>query len=226
MSRTRISPVEKIAAVQMYLDGKGSQKSIAVALNISNRCFQQWIRNYESMGTDAFLMVGHKKYSAASKQNAVLAYLEGAGSQDDICKKYGIRSRNQLQKWIMKYNRHEKLKTSGTGGTVIMTKARKTSMDERIKIVSYCIANDKNYGETAEKFNVSYQQVYSWIKKYTARGIEGLEDRRGRSEPIVRPVTDIEKLKAELELEKAKNQRLQVENDFLKKLEEIERRRY
>ena len=107
-----------------------------------------------------------------------------------------------------------------------MTKARKTSMDERIKIVSYCIANDKNYGETAEKFNVSYQQVYSWIKKYTARGIEGLEDRRGRSEPIVRPVTDIEKLKAELELEKAKNQRLQVENDFLKKLEEIERRRY
>ena len=226
MSRTQLNPVEKIAAVQMYLDGKGSQKSIAAALSISKTCFQQWIRNYESMGTDAFSMTGHKKYSAVSKQKAVLAYLEGTGSQDDICKKYGIRSRNQLQKWIMKYNRHEKLKTSGTGGTIIMTKARKTSMDERIKVVSYCIANDKNYGETAEKFTVSYQQVYSWIKKYTARGIEGLEDRRGRSEPIDKPVTDIEKLKAELELEKAKNQRLQVENDFLKKLEEIERRRY
>jgi transposase len=126
----------------------------------------------------------------------------------------------------MKYNRHEELKTSGTGGTIIMTKARKTNMDERIKIVSHCIAYDKNYGETAEKFNVSYQQVYLWIKKYTARGIEGLKDRRGRSEPIDKPVTDIEILKAELELEKAKNQRLQVENDFLKKLEEIERRRY
>jgi len=226
MSRTRINPVEKIAAVQMYLDGKGSQRSIAVALNISKTCFQQWIRNYESMGTEAFSITDHKKYSALSKQKAVQAYLNGTGSQDDICKEYGIRSKSELQRWIMKYNRHEELKTSGTGGTIVMTKARKTNMDERIKIVSYCIANDKNYGETAEKFNVSYQQVYSWIKKYTARGIEGLEDRRGRSEPIVKPVTDIEKLKAELELEKAKNQRLQVENDFLKTLEEIERRRY
>jgi transposase len=115
---------------------------------------------------------------------------------------------------------------AGMGGAALTAWAMVARMDERIKIVSYCIANDKNYGETAEKFNVSYQQVYSWIKKYTARGVEGLEDRRGRSEPIDKPVTDIEKLKAELELEKAKNQRLQVENDFLKKLEEIERRRY
>lgn len=107
-----------------------------------------------------------------------------------------------------------------------MIKGRKTDIEERIRIVSYCIGNGKNYGETAEKFSVSYQQVYSWVKKYTCKGVEGLKDRRGRGGTASEPVTDIEKLKAELELEKAKNQRLQVENEFLKKVEEIERRRY
>ena len=51
-----------------------------------------------------------------SKQQAVLDYLAGYGSQDDICKKYGIRSKAKLQIWIKKYNGHEELKSSGTGG--------------------------------------------------------------------------------------------------------------
>jgi len=106
MSKTRISPAEKIVAVQRYRDGKSSQKSIAAALNISQASFQQWIRNYESMGPDAFLMAGRKKYSAELKRKAVQEYLDGTGSQDDICKKYGIRARSKLYKWIMKYNRH------------------------------------------------------------------------------------------------------------------------
>lgn len=37
-----------------------------------------------------------------------------------------------------------------------------------------------NYGETAQKYNVSYQQVYTWVKKFKAQGEAGLEDRRGK----------------------------------------------
>jgi transposase-like protein len=225
MSRTQINPSEKIAAVQMYLDGKGSQKSIAVALNISKTCFQQWIRNYECMGTDAFSMAGHKKYLAESKQRAVLAYLEGSGSQDDICKKYGIRSRSQLQKWIMKYNRHEELKTSGTGGTTIMTKGRKTTFEERIDIVKYCIEHQNNYAEAAQKFQVSYQQAYTWTSKFENYGVEALQDRRGKKK-AADDMSELEKLKAQNKLLEAQNRRQQMEIDFLKKLDEIERRRY
>ena len=43
-------------------------------------------------------------------------YLSGRGSQQEICQRYGIRSRSKLQNWIKKYNGHEELKASGTGG--------------------------------------------------------------------------------------------------------------
>ena len=144
------------------MDGKESQRRIASVFDISMASVQQWIRNYESMGADAFTLQGNKKYSKELKQQAVSDYLAGRGSQDDICKKYAIRSKSKLQIWIKKYNGHEELKTSGTGGSIIMTKGRKTTFEERIEIVQYCIAHDHNYAETAENYQVSYQQVRSY----------------------------------------------------------------
>ena len=38
------------------------------------------------MGANAFTLKGNKKYSKELKQQAVLDYLAGYGSQDDICK--------------------------------------------------------------------------------------------------------------------------------------------
>lgn len=225
MSKTRISPAEKIAAVQRYLNGKGSQSKIATALNITQASFQQWIRNYESMGPDAFLIAGRKKYSAVLKQKAVQEYLDGTGSQDDICKKYGIRARSKLQKWIMKYNRHEELKTSGTRGDTVMTKGRTTTFDERVEIVKYCIEHELNYAATAEEYQVSYQQVYQWVGKYKSKGAEGLVDRRGRNRPESE-MSELDKLRVENKLLHAEKRKAELEIAFLKKLDEIERRRF
>jgi transposase-like protein len=101
-------------------------------------------------------------YSKALKESAVSEYLSGLGSLIDICQKYGIHSKEQLRNWILKYKGHEKLKTSGT---VIMAKGRKTTYDERVEIVTSCIENEMNYAVTAERYQVSYQQVYQWVKK-------------------------------------------------------------
>ena len=81
---------------------------------------------------------GNKRYSKELKSQAVLDYLSGQGSQDDVCKEYGIRSKSKLQKWIKQYNGCEELKSSGTGGSIIMTKGRKTLFGERMEIVQYC----------------------------------------------------------------------------------------
>lgn len=43
-----------------------------------------------------------------------------------------------------------------------MTNGRKTTYEERIEIVAFCISNNDDYQATADKFNVSYQQVYTW----------------------------------------------------------------
>jgi len=142
-----------------------------------------------------------------------------------ICKKYGIKSTRPLRDWILKYNGHEKSKTSGIGGTPIMTKGRATTYEERIEIVKYCIEHQNNYAETAQKFEVSYQQIYSWTNKYFKNGVDELQDRRGKSKSEVE-MSEVEKLRAQNKLLAAENIRKQMEIDLLKKLAELERWRF
>lgn len=106
----------------LYFEENVSQHQLAERLEVSLATVQQWIRNYESMGEDTFLMKHYKRYSKELKLQAVQEYLAGYGSQDDICKKYGIRSKSKLQKWIKQYNGYEVFKSYGTGGSQIMTK--------------------------------------------------------------------------------------------------------
>lgn len=106
-----------------------------------------------------------------------------------------------------------------------MTKRRKTTYEERIEIVSFCIENHKDYQLTVDTYQVSYQQIYSWVKKYETQGVEALVDKRGRTKPEDE-MTELEKLRAENRLLKAQNKRQEMEMAFLKKLDEIERRRF
>lgn len=77
----------------------------------------------------------------------------------------------------------------------------------------------------ALKYQVSYQQVRNWVKRYEAMGSVGLEDRRGRRIGTLPSRTPEEELRdriAQLESEKLD---LQMENDLLKKVRDLERRR-
>ena len=100
-----------------------------------------------------------------------------------------------------------------------MKKAKNTTLDERLKIVTNCLANDKNYGAMALKYDCSYQQVRNWVIRYEKMGQAGLEDRRGRriaSLPSRTPEEELRDKIAELE---RRNLDLQMENDLLKKSE-------
>ena len=105
-----------------------------------------------------------------------------------------------------------------------MTKGRKTTFEERVEIVQYCIAHDHNYSETSEKYQVSYQQARSYTVKYESGGVEALKDNRGkRKNPD--ELSELEKLRAEIKILRAEKERAEMETSFLKKLDEIERRR-
>lgn len=105
-----------------------------------------------------------------------------------------------------------------------MTKGRTTTLDERIEIVSYCIAQGKNYGAAINKYGVSYQQIYSWVSKYEQKGVEGLIDKRGKRKSLDE-MNEIERLHAENRLLRAENKQKEMEIAVLKKVQEIERRR-
>ena len=224
--RVKITGSEKIAAIEKYLCGEDSLNHIATQLGVYPGAVRQWLANYRSLGPDSMLNTSkNTAYSAELKMAAVNDYLSGVGSYMDISKKYGLKSTTQLRKWVFKYNGHEDLKASGTGGTSIMTKGRATTYAERVEIVQYCIEHQSNYAETAQKFQVSYQQVYSWTNKYLKDGVDALQDKRGKRKSEDE-MSEVEKLRAQNKLLEAENRRKQMELDFLKKLEEIERRRF
>jgi len=106
-----------------------------------------------------------------------------------------------------------------------MTKGRATTYNERVEIVKFCIEHQNKYAEAAQKFQVSYQQVYSWTNKYLKYGVGALQDRRGKRKSNDE-MSEVEKLRAQNKLHEAENRRKQMEIDLLKKLDEIERRRF
>ena len=164
----------------------------------------------------------NKKYSEEFKEKAVQEYLAGKGSQREICRKYGIPAKKTLEYWIKVYNGHKEFREShGSGTEIYMTKGRKTTQQERAEIVAFCIDHGKDYPLTIKTHGVSYQQVYSWVRKYEEKGVDGLADGRGRTKPKEN-MTEIEKLRAENRILQAKNIDLEIENAFIKKLKELE----
>lgn len=47
--------------------------------------------------------------------------------------------------------------------------------------MKYCINQNRDYKNTAAKFDVSYNQVYFWVKKYSVYRENGLIDNLGYS---------------------------------------------
>jgi len=221
--KARFSAEIKINAVKNYLSGKKSQNQIAKDLNIHLSTIKGWLSSYKTLGVSGVTTTSKNiGYPELLKKEAVIDYLSGNFSQYEVCEKHGIRSRTQLRKWIKQYNGHKEIKSSETKGDSFMTKGRATTFGEKIEIIKYCIENDRNYYETSKKFQVSYQQVRSWTIKFDTSGIDALVDRRGKRKPEGK-LTELERLKTHNKLLGAQNRRLEMENEILKKLEEMER---
>lgn len=224
MHKAKICAEEKRNTVKDIIAGKKSIAHAAVRLLVTHNAVGSWIDSYKGNGASAFSHLNNKHCSRECKRQAVAAYLNNEGSLSEISKRFGLRSNKQLRNWIKKYNGHEELKASGTGGTSIMTKGRKTTFEERVEIAAYCISHEHNYSKTAEKHGVSYQQARSYTVKYEAGGLDALTDNRGKKKRDD-SLAQVERLRAELKLERAMRKKAEMEAAFLKKLEEIERRR-
>ena len=223
MAKSPHTPEFKAMVSQEYLDGVASYKFLANKYGISSTNLRHWVSKYRIYGTIAFQnKKGNSTYSTEFKMMCVEAVLSGDGSVNDIVAKYNISSRRVLCNWISRYNANRELKGYAPKREVYMAEARrKTTIEERAEIVKYCINHNRDYKETASLFDVSYSQVYSWVKKYDAKGEEALTDKRGHHK------TDGEL--DELERLRRENKRLKrqlEENDMLvqllKKVKEFE----
>jgi transposase-like protein len=223
MSKRKHSPEWMLARVREYLAGEGSYKAIAAANGIGKKTLEEWVQKFREQGEAAFAVrQGNAHYSREFKIHCVEAVLRGKGSVDDIVAKYNISSRSVLCQWILRYNANMELKDYDPKREVYMADARrKTTLGQRKEITEYCIAHDKDYKGTAARFDVSYSQVYTWVRKYLENGEAGLTDRRGHHKTDDE-VDELERLRREnLRLKRQlKEQDMLVE--LLKKVKEFE----
>ena len=224
MSREKVTVEERIEAAKACAEGKISQCEAARRLGLHKSTVEEWVRRYKVGGVLAFKEQEHNTvYTEETKVRAVREYLDGKGSLKEISAKYGMRSTLQLRNWIKVYNSGRAFGRKMSGGRR-MKQGRETTQEERIAIVRDCLENGSNFGETAIKYNVSYQQVYIWVKKFKQLGEAGLEDRRGKRIAEQEPRTELEAARIEIEQLKHKLYLAEMERDLLKKLDELERR--
>ena len=224
MSRGKVTVEERIEAAKACAEGKMSQSEAARRLGVDKSCIKEWVVRYKVGGVLAFKKQEHNNvYSDEIKALAVKEYLDRKGSLKEIAAKYGLRSEYQLRNWIKVYNSGRDFSHKMSGGSR-MKQGRETTQEERIAIVKDCLENGSNYGEAAIKYNVSYQQVYTWVKKYKKLGEAGLEDRRGQRAVAQEPRSELEQARIEIAELKHKLYMAEMERDLLKKLDELERR--
>lgn len=220
----------KIKACEDFINGIRSALQICNDLGINYNCgvtIYRWVDKYKEHGPKIFYEKSkNSTYSKEFKIKVVEEYLNCKSSVREIVAKYAIGSSSVLRRWISLYNSDMKLKDYNPKQEVYMASARrKTTIEERKEIVFYCINNNNDYKGTAEKYNVSYSQVYSWVKKYNSIGKEGLTDKRGRHKND-EEVDELEKLRRENVRLKRQLKEKDMAVELLKKVKEFERRRF
>ncbi|WHX99501.1 IS3 family transposase [Neobacillus sp. DY30] len=218
MSKRVHSLEDKIRIIKALEEGSHSISELESIYNVHKVSIYDWIYKYKKYGVDGLKESSTwRRFSKELKQDAVKDYLSGEYSIREVTRKYEIPSTSTLRCWIKKYNSHRELKDTSKERTSSMTKGRKTTWDERIQIVLDCLGNGKDYQVTSETHNVSYQQVYQWVKKYEDGGEEALKDKRGRKKEEVE-LTSEEKMQLQMKKLERENERLRAENLFFKKV--------
>lgn len=222
--KAKYSEEFKLEVVREYLSGVGST-DLERKYGCNKTDVYKWINKYNTHGTKALCNTQkNQSYSAEFKLMVVHEYLIGNIGLLPLATKYEIKSKTQILEWVKRYNGHEgNLKAYKANGGIAMTNGRKTTFEERIEIVEYCLKNGENYSITADKFKVSYNQIYSWVNKYKKEGVAALKDNRGRGKAL-EDMDNLERLEAENKLLRAKIASLEMEADLKKKLKDVQMR--
>ena len=93
-----------------------------------------------------------------------------------ICKKYDIASVSVLNYWSRDYRRS----IDENGKISLLKKHIRKTIEAKVEAVQFCQNNNHDYNLTIRKFGISYQQIYSWVKKYENGGVDALIDNRGK----------------------------------------------
>lgn len=224
--KPKISKEIKIKACEEYESGKGGFASIAESIGIDHSTVRQWYLTYQIYGDKAFENYTHNRtYTKEFKQSVINERILSEISLADLSAKHNISS-SVIRRWIKKYYNGIEIKDYKPGGDIYTMKSRKTTHKERVEIVEWVINNNMNYKEAASLNGIKYALVYQWVQKYISDGPDALRlKKRGpnKKHSITEDsLSQIEKLKLELEHERQLRERAELRLEIHKKKEEFE----
>ena len=153
------------------------------------------------------------KYSKEFKLKVVKYCLEEHHGFVETAKHFKIASKNSVQSWVRKYQKH------GVKGLMKNLKAS-YSGDFKQNVIEYMHQNHLSAIETSLIFNLGNNYIVNkWERIYYEEGPQALyRERRGKSKKMsFKPKK--KNLNKEVEEDLiAENQRLRMENEYLKKL--------
>lgn len=152
-----------------------------------------------------------KKYSDELKIKVVKEYQEGKLGIRPLAKKYGIKSKSAVDRWIKTYEKFgpEGLRSKGHYKTY--------SVQFKLDVLSYMKRTGSSETDTALHFGLTHPTTIArWKKAFLEGNIEGLNKFKGRP-PMSNNKKTEKKTTYEQELER-ENELLRLEVEYLKKL--------
>lgn len=156
MARSRHSIEQKLSALRMMEEETYTWKEIQEAHDVSKDTLQLWKVKFDTGGIDALKESRTWKHYTKEQKIATVRDCLDELTEVGVLSKHQISSRSVLYRWIKKYASHSELTDSRKGMDRAMAKGRKTTFEERIEIVRYCLDNGRNYQRTDEIFAVSF----------------------------------------------------------------------
>lgn len=155
------------------------------------------------------------KYTAEIKLNAVNRYLNGAESYKEIAESIGS-TKSQVINWVKLFE------AQGFKGFEKDYSAY--SVQFKLNVLNFMNETGASLRETASTFNISSPStVYKWEQLLKTQGLKALKPRKKGRPPLKKESNkkqsnDVVPVENSIEALQAKIKRLEMENDYLKKL--------
>lgn len=152
------------------------------------------------------------RYSFELKIEIIEAWKERTLTIAEIINKYNVSSQT-IRRWVEEYD------SIGFEGLVSKPNNKTYTGEFKQTVVEDMKKNNLSQSEVSRKYSVGRGQVQQWERIYLEQGVEGLYiEKRGRSPKLAATnrQTTLEKSIEEDLI--AENQRLRMENEYLKKL--------
>jgi transposase len=124
----------------------------------------------------------------------------------------------QVYKWVKRYD------DLGINGLKHSLTNKEWTAEQRFELVAKVLAGN-SIRNVALSAHIDSGQLYQWVKRYRERGTEGLQCKKGRKSKNIVMKPKKKKLaqseREELKLLRERNEYLEIENEYLKKLDAL-----